>query len=291
MRIVSDEAEESLIRILEERSSSLNMGCCLQIKGGLFDDSDFQMLPKWITGWVGDSHSEIFVCHDRDIFVFSPYMSHDSYLQFKSIFQERFSLQKAMHCVSFHSLEDAGPILLEAVTAKLAKRRKEFSRKEAEDALAVKKHSLERLNQIKTSVEHTIALKKRRKSRSAVQVLVVEDDHFSRTLISAAIGNQYAVAFAEDAYSALVTYLNTAPDIVFLDINLPDASGLDILIRVLSFDPDAYPVMLSGNSSTDNIKHAVMLGAKGFVGKPFSKEKLIQYIQKSRPQTTQKAMV
>ena len=78
-----------------------------------------------------------------------------------------------------------------------------------------------------------------------------------------------------------MSYVNKAPDVLFLDIGLPDINGHEVLEKLFKLDPDAYVVMFSGNGDKENIMKAVELGAKGFVGKPFSQEKLLQYIQKS----------
>jgi two-component system chemotaxis response regulator CheY len=69
--------------------------------------------------------------------------------------------------------------------------------------------------------------------------------------------------------------------VLFLDIGLPDIDGLKVLERIFKLDPQAYVVMFSGNGSKEHIMRAVELGARGFVGKPFTKEKLFQYIEKS----------
>ena len=78
-----------------------------------------------------------------------------------------------------------------------------------------------------------------------------------------------------------MNYVNKAPDVLFLDIGLPDINGHDVLERLFKLDPQAYVVMFSGNGDRENVLKAVELGAKGFVGKPFTQEKLIQYIEKS----------
>ena len=84
-----------------------------------------------------------------------------------------------------------------------------------------------------------------------------------------------------DGQGALMGYVNKAPDVLFLDIGLPDIDGHAVLEKIFKLDPDAYVVMFSGNKDRDNVMKAVELGAKGFVGKPFTSEKLLQYIQKS----------
>jgi DNA-binding NarL/FixJ family response regulator len=50
--------------------------------------------------------------------------------------------------------------------------------------------------------------------------------------------------------------------------------------RLLELDPDAYIVMLSGQGNRENILHSMQLGAKGFIGKPFTPEKLFSYVHK-----------
>ena len=75
-------------------------------------------------------------------------------------------------------------------------------------------------------------------------------------------------------------YVTHAPDVLFLDIELPDITGHDVLQKVLEMDPDAFVIMLSGNGNKENIFKAMKTGAKGFVGKPFTKDKLLQYILK-----------
>ena len=76
-------------------------------------------------------------------------------------------------------------------------------------------------------------------------------------------------------------YVNKAPAVRFLDIGLPDIDGHTVLKKVFEIDPDAYVVMFSGNGDKENVMKAVKTGAKGFVGKPFTKDKLYQYIDKS----------
>jgi DNA-binding NtrC family response regulator len=56
-------------------------------------------------------------------------------------------------------------------------------------------------------------------------------------------------------------------------------NGHVILQEIVSFDPDAFVVILSGNSFKENIIAALEDGAQGFVTKPFTKDKLLHYIE------------
>lgn len=119
-----------------------------------------------------------------------------------------------------------------------------------------------------------------RKGRSGIHVLVVDDDEFSGALVSRNLSDDYNVIMAQDGETALRQYFTQAPDVVFLDIDLPDVSGHDILNKILEHDKDAFVVMLSGNSDKTNILKAIDDGAKGFIGKPFTRNKLVEYIER-----------
>ncbi|MBY0428979.1 MAG: response regulator, partial [Alphaproteobacteria bacterium] len=118
----------------------------------------------------------------------------------------------------------------------------------------------------------------RRFDRARNAVLIVEDDPLSVFIAKKSVEPDCIAFVATDGESACESYSKHAPDVVFLDIGLPDISGHDVLTKILSIDPTAYVVMLSANSTRPDIMRAMQLGAKGFIGKPFSKSKLAQYI-------------
>jgi two-component system chemotaxis response regulator CheY len=123
--------------------------------------------------------------------------------------------------------------------------------------------------------------KKLRTARQPQRVMVVEDDPLTRRIVTNALKENYALITASNAQEAVENYLLHAPDIVFLDIGLPDASGFDVLHQIMATDKDAYVVMFSSNSYLDNVTTALTHGASGFVAKPFRQEKMRRYIQES----------
>ena len=120
-----------------------------------------------------------------------------------------------------------------------------------------------------------------RMARMPLHVMIVEDDALTRRMVASAFKENYALINATNAQEAIENYLTHAPDIVFLDIGLPDTSGFDVLHRIMASDPNAYVVMFSGNGYLDNVATALSEGASGFVSKPFKKEKMQRYIQES----------
>jgi DNA-binding NtrC family response regulator len=124
-------------------------------------------------------------------------------------------------------------------------------------------------------------VKKRRRGRQPQYVLVVEDDPLTRRIVSYSFKENYALVTAQSAHDAVANYLLYAPDIVFLDIGLPDVDGFAVLKQILHCDPDAYVVMFSSHSSSDTVAKALYEGAMGFVGKPFKSQDMRQYIESS----------
>lgn len=120
-----------------------------------------------------------------------------------------------------------------------------------------------------------------RLSRKRPCVLLVEDDPMSLHMARKALEGSFTVQSAANAAEARSAYVTHVPDIVFLDIGLPDTSGHDLINEFIAMDHDAYVVMLSANSFQDSILKAMRRGAKGFVGKPFSRAKLLQYVGQS----------
>lgn len=122
---------------------------------------------------------------------------------------------------------------------------------------------------------------RRRPARQPLHVMIVEDDAMTRRIVTNSFKQHYALITAETGEQAVAHYLLHAPDVVFLDIGLPDATGFEVLRQIVASDPDAYVVMFSGSSYLDNVTHALNAGASGFVAKPFRPEKLQHYIQAS----------
>ena len=118
-------------------------------------------------------------------------------------------------------------------------------------------HSFSEVSSLQAVFEEA---KELRKTRMPPNVMIVEDDPLTRRLVANAFKEKYALITAETAQEAVTNYLLYAPDVVFLDIGLPDASGFDVLRQILQCDPNAYVVMFSGNSYLDNVTNALSNG-------------------------------
>ena len=111
------------------------------------------------------------------------------------------------------------------------------------------------------------------------RVLLVEDDRSTRRLVSSALKDFCQLIEAPDASQGITAYNAFRPDIVFLDIALPDGDGHHLLDWIMRNDPGAFVVMFSGHNDTDTILKSVDTGAKGFVVKPFDVNKMLYFIR------------
>jgi len=123
------------------------------------------------------------------------------------------------------------------------------------------------------------SLFKKRLARKDNRVLVIDDDDFYRAVLKKACEKTSTVFQSEDGKNATQMYLEINPDIVFLDIHLPLSYGFLILEDFLNVDFDAFVIMISSDSSSQNITKADDMGSAGFLKKPLDPEELLQLFQ------------
>ena len=109
------------------------------------------------------------------------------------------------------------------------------------------------------------------------QILVVDDEPDIRELVSEILADEgYSVTSAKDGESARAAYLSGKPDLVLLDIWMPDIDGITLLKEWSSAGPLACPVVImSGHGTLETAVEATRLGAHDFVQKPLSLAKLL----------------
>ncbi|MGB0719159.1 MAG: response regulator [Bdellovibrionales bacterium] len=111
------------------------------------------------------------------------------------------------------------------------------------------------------------------------KVLLVEDDPVTRWMVRNSLKHECEFATAPSANQAFSKFQAFQPDIVFLDIDLPDKSGREVLEWIIRNDPGVCVVMFSSNDNLDTISETLEEGASGFIAKPFLKEDLLGYIR------------
>lgn len=113
-------------------------------------------------------------------------------------------------------------------------------------------------------------------------VLIVDDDEYQHKLLRHLLRDEnLELVFAASATGALATLRRCRPDLILMDVGLPDIDGIEATRRIKSVDQFAgVPVlMITGHSEKDMVMQSVKAGASGFVVKPFNKELLLARVR------------
>ena len=115
------------------------------------------------------------------------------------------------------------------------------------------------------------------------RVLVVDDAAFMRKMVSDALakGGHEVVGEAGNGVEALAQFQALKPDLVTLDITMPEKDGLAALAEIMPADPSAKVVMCSALGQESKVLEAIKLGAKDFVVKPFQPDRVIDAVGKA----------
>lgn len=113
--------------------------------------------------------------------------------------------------------------------------------------------------------------------RHQPKVLIVDDNDLMRTLLRGMLrGEEYqVVGEARNGIQAVEMVQKIKPDIVCLDVMMPEMDGLEALQAMKQAKPDLIVVMITGNPSVENVQESIQHGAAGFIVKPFNTAKVL----------------
>ena len=115
------------------------------------------------------------------------------------------------------------------------------------------------------------------------RVLVVDDAAFMRKMVSDALtgGGHEIVGEAANGAEAVQRFQELRPDVMTLDITMPEKDGLTALREIIAVDPGAKVVMCSALGQESKVLESIKLGAKDFVVKPFQADRVLSAIDKA----------
>jgi len=114
------------------------------------------------------------------------------------------------------------------------------------------------------------------------RVLIVDDTAFMRMLLKAMLEKNgfQVIGEAENGSVAVKKYKELKPDIVTMDITMPEMDGIQALREIRQFDSNSKVVMISALGQESFVREAVLLGAKGFIIKPFREDYVVKTLNK-----------
>lgn len=112
------------------------------------------------------------------------------------------------------------------------------------------------------------------------RILVADDAIFMRAMLKDILtkANMEVVGEAGNGKEALNLYKQLKPDLVTLDITMPECDGLAGLKSIMEYDPNAVCIMCSAMGQQGMVLEAIKSGAKDFVVKPFQPERVVDSI-------------
>lgn len=113
------------------------------------------------------------------------------------------------------------------------------------------------------------------------KILIVDDAEFLRVRLTKILDMEgYEVVQAENGSKAVAAYKEQHPDVVLMDVTMPEMDGLAALKEIISFDPHAKVVMLTALGQESVVLEAVKSGARDFIVKPFEHDRVMKAIGK-----------
>ncbi len=114
------------------------------------------------------------------------------------------------------------------------------------------------------------------------RVLIVDDAAFMRSSIRMMLerNGHEVCGEAENGAVAIRRFQELTPDLVTMDITMPEMDGVRALKEIMSLSPAAKVIMVSAMGQEHLVREAVLAGAKGFIVKPFKEDALMNSVRK-----------
>lgn len=124
------------------------------------------------------------------------------------------------------------------------------------------------------------------------KVMIIDDDDAICAILKDVLEIEgYDVSYSLSGEEGVQKYMEELPSVLLLDLRLPGMDGLQVLKEVISFDPDAIVIMITGYGSVDSAVGAIRMGATDYLQKPLSNDEITYKIETAlRNKTLQKEL-
>ena len=112
-------------------------------------------------------------------------------------------------------------------------------------------------------------------------IMIVDDSRILRKILTNTLveAGHTIVADAGNGKEALLLLEKIKPDLVTLDITMPNMDGTEALKEIKAYDPNAKAIMITAAGQQNKVIEALKLGAERFITKPFDKDEIIKNIE------------
>lgn len=113
-------------------------------------------------------------------------------------------------------------------------------------------------------------------------VLIVDDNDIMRSILRGILrSHEYnVVGEARNGVAAVEMADRLKPDIICLDVLMPEKNGLEALLEIKAARPEVHVVMVTGNADPDTVQESIMNGAAGFIVKPFNAARVLDTLDR-----------
>ena len=118
--------------------------------------------------------------------------------------------------------------------------------------------------------------------REVAKILITDDSILARKQLKDMISTVGTPVFyeARDGQDAINQYKRNKPDLVFLDIIMPNKDGNSAIQEIMDFDPDATIIIVSSAGTQSQLKKAIEAGAREFIQKPLNQQQVIDTVNR-----------
>jgi CheY-like chemotaxis protein len=291
IEIINSGAEKKLLYLLEQYDHHDDESSALY-----FQSSKLKLRPSQedifntINTVLGNSQAAIYFFHDGDVMIIWKNTSNLTPDNLFSLLRARYNFDRSEELDIYFDYKKQREDIKNICKSKIADiRLQEENAKSVDEKFSpLLSKKLLQLTPDKLTPIRNILYKRRQERRHSrkIDILVVEDQVFSSKILVGMLNNLANTYSAENAEAALDIYMANAPDIVFLDIELGGMNGHELASIINKLDSNPYIVMITANNYIEDVMRAKENAVKGFIAKPYNKQKILSiidnYFQKNK---------